>query len=157
MKTLVIASLTTLLLSLSAYGQTIPVSACGADLDVDGGTYVLTQDIGPCPGNGVNITANNVKFDLNGFTITGPITGSGGSEVQIGINVTGLGAHISGGTVTRFGRGILLNGGSKHNVHGMTVTRNRGGIELLSSDKNRIHDNTVSSNNGGFGEGGEEG
>ena len=142
MKTFGIASLTILFLSLSAYAQTIPVSACGADLNVKGGKYILTQDIGPCPGNGVNITANNVKFDLNGFTITG----SGGS---IGINVTGSRARISGGTVSTFETGILLQGGSRHDVHGMTVTRYDGGIELLGSNHNHLHDNTVT--NGEFG------
>ncbi len=142
MKSIVIASVMTLLLSLPAYGQKIPVTVCGADLNLEGGKYVLTQDIGPSAGNGVNITANNVKFDLNGFTITG----SGGS---IGINVTGSGAHISGGTVSTFETGILLQGGSGHHVHGMTVTRYDGGIELLGSDDNHLHDNIVT--NGEFG------
>ena len=144
MKPIGIALLVTLFLSLPAHGQPIPVAACGANLNVEGGHYVFTQDIGPCAGNGVNITANNVTLNLNGFTITG-------SGVSIGINVTGSSAHISGGTVSTFERGILINGGSQNHVHDMTVTRNRGGgIELLMSDNNHIHDNTVTSNNFGI-------
>jgi hypothetical protein len=42
MKSIALASLLILLLSLPAYGQRIAVSACGADLNVERGSYVLT-------------------------------------------------------------------------------------------------------------------
>ena len=145
MKSTAAALLVTFFLSPLAYGQPIPVRTCGTALNVKGGEYILTRDIGPCAGNGVNITADNVKFDLNGFTITG----SGGS---IGIKVIASGADISGGTVSSFTRGVSIYEGSRNHVHDMNVTRNRRGIELRSSDNNHINNNTVAYNVGGFDE-----
>src|SRR5215510_13440413 len=41
---------------------------CGDTVTTD---TVLTQDIGPCPGNGLIIERSGVVLDLNGFSITG--------------------------------------------------------------------------------------
>ena len=49
------------------YAQGQPVTQCGTTIDVPG-HYELASDIGPCPGNGVTITANDVTFDLAGHT-----------------------------------------------------------------------------------------
>ena len=48
MKPIAAPLLITLFLSPPTYGQPIPVAACGANLNVESGEYVLTQDLGPC-------------------------------------------------------------------------------------------------------------
>ena len=70
---------------------------CGTVYNTPGEHLVLTKDLA-CPGLfAVVITANDVNFDLRGFTITG------GSFVSIfvgGLDCTPTsGVHIHGGTV----------------------------------------------------------
>ena len=71
--------------------------------------------------DGIDIMANNVSIDLNGFTISGPVTCSGGGS---SIHCVGNGGYgISGGfpapnniaarngSVVGFSNGIVLQGG----------------------------------------------
>ncbi|MBI3950530.1 MAG: hypothetical protein HY314_08760 [Acidobacteria bacterium] len=58
-------------------GPWIPVTDCGANLEVPGGQYILTGDLN-CSGTyGVWIRADDIHFDLNGFTISGDGTDTG--------------------------------------------------------------------------------
>lgn len=94
----------------------------GAILDVPNGHYILTSNLVNC---GVGITARNVDFDLNGFTIS--VGGGGGSS---GVFVSSPGAHIHGGTIIvgpdAVGIGIFLSnattGAAQVHVEDMTVS-----------------------------------
>ena len=58
---------TSLLSSLAwAQSSTIEVTECGQVLDQAGATYVLTQDLTGCTGNGLIIGADNVTLDGQG-------------------------------------------------------------------------------------------
>src|SRR5438067_1079791 len=45
-----------------------PAVGCGAVITK---STVLTNDIGPCPGVGIIVAADNVVLNLNGHTVTG--------------------------------------------------------------------------------------
>ena len=105
------------------------------------GSYKLTGNL-TVPGNadGIQIMAGSVTLDLNGFSITGPVTCSGGQTgsaitctgtAEVGItNYAGPAANITlkNGTVQGFWIGISLAGGTVveiqatgNQVNGMTV------------------------------------
>jgi parallel beta-helix repeat protein len=127
----------------------IPVTNCSQNLDVPGGHYALTGDL-TCTDlavTGVLISANGVKFDLNGFRIFGPDDGSG-VGIQVGDSPVS-GVRISGGdgsAVRGFGVGINLSAVSNSRVTGITVTGNFQGITIQSSANNNISGNTISNN-----------
>ncbi|HEV2810870.1 MAG TPA: hypothetical protein VGV93_10810, partial [Acidimicrobiales bacterium] len=65
---------------------------CG---DVITQTTTLTADVGPCPGNGIIIGADNIMLNLNGHTISGtPGPGDGNAAgirlpFRTGVRITG--------------------------------------------------------------------
>jgi hypothetical protein len=68
---------------------------------IQSGSYYLTTNItGVASKNGINIQADNVRLDLNGFTLYGGVTNS-----QAGITVTGphVGLVIRNGAVSGWG------------------------------------------------------
>lgn len=135
--------------------------SCGDEITQD---TTLTQDLGPCPGNGLIITADNVTLDLNGHTITGPH----GSAVQeqpgeaVGINLRQVsGVTVSNGEVHNFDAGVAMGGSSGNTVQGMNVHHNINhsalggaindcnfgdGIALVNSSGNRIVGNRIADN-----------
>jgi hypothetical protein len=126
------------------------VPACGSTINVN---TTLTGNM-TCPGNGVNIGAPNVVFDLNGFTITGP-----GPEVQpapnqiyAGVRVNTAGAVVKNGRVEGFNIGVTTTtGGDNLEVTGLTLKGNRQGYLTQTSpgglapysDNTWFHHNTV--------------
>jgi hypothetical protein len=128
----------------------IPVTACGTILDVEGGQYILTGDLNCVGTGGVGIRANDIHFNLNGFTISGSGVGSG--IVVANFVGAGLGGvHINGGTVTGFITGIAMRNAGFCHVNGMTVTGNVTGICLCSNASlNIINGNTVNGNGDGI-------
>jgi hypothetical protein len=92
------------------------------------GSYKLTSNLTvPANAPGIEIRANNVHLDLNGFTISGPVTcdwagnGSGvqcsqaaqPNDVVYGIQVLGWGGSIRNGSIRGFaGDGVRLNSGA---------------------------------------------
>jgi sugar lactone lactonase YvrE len=118
----------------------------------------LSDDIGPCPGDGLMIGADGVHLNLNGHTITGSYSHTGQS---VGIRVTSHSrVKISDGTVTGFDAGVALISGYNNIVTGMTVANNQGsqntgndtfgdGIVMFASSRNTITGNSVL-NNGPF-------
>ncbi|MGI9119568.1 MAG: right-handed parallel beta-helix repeat-containing protein [Acidimicrobiales bacterium] len=119
----------------------------------------LSEDVGPCPADGVIIAKDNVTLDLGGhriFGFEGPGDGtSAGIRLPNRNRVT-----IRNGTVSGFDAGVVINQGRSNIVQGMTVTDNVGpddvfnaelgdGIAVFDSGFNRILDNTVT-NNGVF-------
>ncbi len=124
-------------------GQTITVST------------VLDSDVGPCPGIGIEIGADNITLDLNSHRVFGaPGTGTV-SNPQIGIETNGhRGVTIRNGTVTEFDTGIFLFDGGGNTVSDMNIFRNQGrlgliwgeGIQAYLSDDNRIIRNKIVDN-----------
>jgi Right handed beta helix region len=90
-----------------------PVSASGVTNDPHCGETImqstaLTSDIGPCPGDGLVIGADNVTLDLNGHSIEGS---GGGVGVSVGGDLTArTGVTVRNGTIAQFDQGVLLGG-----------------------------------------------
>ena len=154
-------------LAVSLFGTAaFPGTAAAAPLPC--GTVItrsttLTADVGPCPGDGLIIGANNVVLNLNGHTLSGTGGSSGVTAgirlpMRTGVQILGGSAGGSKGTVTGFAAGVFLGGGSNNLVQGLTVRDNIGptsdapdaylgdGIVLFRSASNRILDNLVQHN-----------
>ena len=81
----------------------------------------LTGDVGPCPGHGIVIAADNVTLDLAGFSVIGEQT----PMEQAGILLDGVtGVTVMNGTVTGFDAGVSIEGGGGNTVTGITATGN---------------------------------
>ena len=118
----------------------------------------LTADIGPCPGDGLIIAADNVMLNLNGHTVTGLV---GGVE-KSGILFDGVtGSTVRNGTVRNFDAGVTIQGGRRNTVDKLLVRDNihhdlitgaedecnlGDGITVVDSSENRIWDNEVTNN-----------
>jgi hypothetical protein len=108
----------------------------------------------PC----LDIVADNVTLDLNGFTVTGlgdPQTGCGGSAgaaAEHGVRVLGrTGVTIRGpGIVQRFrNQGIVINGSIATTVTFMTLSTNcNSGIIVNGGSSLSVLENNVSIRNG---------
>ena len=128
--------------------------ACGDQLDVSGGHYVLSSDLS-CPGDGVRITADGVQFDLSGFTLSGPKCG--GADCGVGIAVGGhscmstSGVRVSDGTVTDFATGLWVSCAVDASITDITVSESRGpggtGLIFENSSFSRIARSEFSRNN----------
>lgn len=132
----------------NTWAQPSPVDHCGQELD-QAGDYYLPNDLGPCSGHGVVITATNVRFTLAGHTLSG-VSGGESCDIenpQTGIAVQAPGATISGGTVTGFWDGITLTPASR--VTGMRVEGNCSNGVIVSG--NGQVDTTVVTDNGNDG------
>lgn len=109
----------------TARAASTPVTQCGQELS-EPGDYHLAEDIGPCTGHGVVITASQVHFTLAGHTISGVSsrTSCDMENPQTGVDVRSpaTGVRVSGGTVTGFVDGISLSDGSR--VTAMRVVDN---------------------------------
>jgi hypothetical protein len=90
------------------------------------GSYKLSSNLeAPAGANGINIQANDVTLDLNGFTINGAITcpqgaNSCGPAPRIdtaGVQAFALGITIRNGHVKGFSRGVKLFGGLVEEIH----------------------------------------
>ena len=150
-------SVLALLLSLTALAS--PAAAthvqCG---DVITESITLDSDLGPCPGDGLVIAADNVTLDLGGHTIFA----ANGEGDNAGIrlrNVTG--ATVQNGTVTGFDAGVVIGRGGGNTVRYLTVVDNINdmlgppcllgeGIAILDSSNNTITRNAII-HNGPFG------
>ncbi|HEV2126069.1 MAG TPA: hypothetical protein VGW38_25210, partial [Chloroflexota bacterium] len=123
----------------------------------------LVSDVGPCPGDGIIIGADNITLNLNGRTISGtPGPGNGNAAGvrlpnRTGVTVTGLpGGSGMKGTVTGFDAGVFINRGSGNIVQNLAVTDNVGpadtdallgdGIAVFYSANNKILNNLVARN-----------
>ncbi len=134
----------------------------------------LTTDVGPCPGNGIIIGADNITLNLNGHVVAGlPGPGSGNDAGirlpgRVGVRITGHpGRSGKTGTITGFDAGVVVNGGSGNTIANLEVRDNIGspvpamddeayyapptaelgdGILLLKSASNRIVNNIVTNN-----------
>ncbi len=126
-----------------------PISSLPFDISTSGSYYLTGNQTST--GNGINVSADNVTMDFNGFKITGPGKTSG---VGIGINMVGrTNVEIKNGTVTQFGyagiqeySGSLPGTGKRHRILNMRVTDNGGDGLYLAGSNFYISGNTVSGN-----------
>ncbi len=106
------------------------------------GSYRLTGNLNPPSGtDAIDISANNVTLDLNGFSIIGA-GGSGGN------GIAGSGSHVTvrNGTVTGMGgNGISL--GPNAIVEDVHVAGN-GGNGIVTGTAGQVRHSSVSNNTG---------
>jgi len=118
----------------------------------------LTADVGPCPGMGIIIGADNVRLDLGGHSVRGS---ADGSDDRIGIVLPGRhGVTVIHGTVQGFAAGVAVNGGSGNTLTHLVVRDNIGpalrdadfgdGIVIDGSAANSVTASTIGPNNGPF-------
>lgn len=103
------------------------------------GSYKLSGNLVVTAENtdAIDISTSNVTLDLNGFSITGPITctgqGSGlscSNGASTGVSAFGLGTTIKNGTVSGFNDGVFIENGI---VDGIQAYFNTNlGIEIQS-------------------------
>ena len=127
-------ALAVVLLAGHAQAQSIPVTACGTILGTPG-DYHLPGNLGPCSGHGVEIRADGVRFNLQGFTITGVSSPSScdlqNAQVGIYVPVPAPNGRITNGTVANFVDGIFA---FSSRVTGMRAVNNCFfGVSLVSS------------------------
>jgi len=105
------------------------------------GSYHFTGNVAASAGaDGIDVAANGVTIDLNGFVLSGGAVGiNGASAAQV---------TVRNGTVTAMsGNGIHLGAGSI--VQGVHVTGN-GATGILVGSGSLVSNNTVSGNDGGI-------
>jgi parallel beta-helix repeat protein len=114
----------------SAQAKTV---ACGQTIT---SSTTLGTNVGPCPGAGIIIGADNITLDLNGHSVTGP----GTSCICVGIDVDGHNkVTIVGGNtglVQNFGAGQLLDG--NNNIVKSVSTRNVTTGIRITGDGNKV-------------------
>lgn len=121
--------------------------SCGQTITVN---TTLDGNVGPCS-TGITIGANNIAFDLNGFTISGnPGPGDGPGIYGLGHS----GVTVKHGTVTQFDAGVVFENGGGNTVTQIQALHNRGttstnfgdGIGFYTSDNNFAIANLVVDN-----------
>lgn len=128
---------------------------CGATITV---STTLTEDVGPCPNNGITIAANNVVLNLAGHTVFGTPTPGDGIGIQAS-NVSGI--TVRSGTVRAFDAGVVFDNVTNGLITQVLAQDNIGelseelstdfgdGILLFRSSNNRVIQN-VADHNGPF-------
>lgn len=136
----------------AAHAAPTPVTQCGQVLDTPG-DYRLTQDLGPCTGDGIVITADDVRLTLAGHTLSGVSTQESCdlNSPQYGIFIVGgtTGVRVGGGTVRGFVDGILQSGSSSA-VTAMRVVDNCEWGVMVSGSGNRVETSMVSGSDDGI-------
>lgn len=117
---------------------------------------VLSEDLGPCEGNGIIVRSDAVTLDLGGHRVFG--FGGPGDGTEAGIRLPlRTGVTVANGTVSDFDAGVLINQGASNTVSNLTVRDNIGpddpnnvelgdGIVLFDSSGNFILNNVVTHN-----------
>ncbi|HEX3394760.1 MAG TPA: right-handed parallel beta-helix repeat-containing protein [Acidimicrobiales bacterium] len=162
--TLVLGSAVSLMLvgsTITSAGAATKV-ACGARVNRN---TTLTSDVGPCRGDGLIVTADNITLDLNGHRVFGNAAPEArGDFAGIRLQKT-TGVTVTGGSVDHFAAGVVVQRGSANTVQNMVAhdniapcqgevnTQSPGllgdGIVIFSSVGNRVQNNR-SVHNGPF-------
>jgi len=108
------------------------------------GRYKLSGNlVAPSDVNGIEITANDVSVDLNGFTITNAAPGS--SSARGIFAVTGVDrTRVANGTVTGFANYGVLTLGFGAVVENMRIVGNYIGMQL--GTQGRVTNSTIANN-----------
>ncbi len=129
--------------------------ACGSIITAN---TTLDSDVGPCPGDGLNIKASGITLNLNGHRVFA----SNGPGDHTGIRVSASkGVTVMGGTVEGFDDGVGIHGGSGNKVTKVKALNNINdlvgaecelgdGISIFNSSNNVINMNEAI-HNGPFG------
>jgi len=152
----------------SAYAAETVVS-CGAVITEN---TKLAADVGPCPGKGIRIDADNITLDLNGHRVVG------NPQVRVSPDKAGIllrnvnGVTVKNGIVEGFDAGVSIIGGSSNTVRRVTAQNNVNyrlvtgrdasaedfdpengpfctlgdGITMYNSTKNVVRNNVVTGN-----------
>ncbi len=128
---------------------------CGTTITVN---TTLTEDVGPCPADGIEIGANNITLNLGGHTVFGTPTPGDGLGVWAQ-NKTGI--TVRSGTVRDFDAGVVFDHVTNGLITQVVVRDNIGeqsdefstdfgdGILLFESSNNRVIQN-MADHNGPF-------
>lgn len=156
---LLLSSIALLLIGLPVSGSAAaPPIGCGALIRHN---TTLTADVGPCGGDGLIVTASNIKLDLGGHQVFGASVQSTNNYVGVLLrNVSGV--TVTGpGSVSRFSAGVAIVDGGGNTVRGVFAHDNNStqwsndnptlanfgdGIAVESSSNNVITHNTASGN-----------
>jgi parallel beta-helix repeat protein len=99
-----------------------PAIGCGSVITK---STTITADIGPCPGTGLIIAADNITVDLNGHRVTGNPGARGSGPDQAGVVLRQVhGVTLENGTVRGFDAGVLIAGGGRNTVTGVRAIDN---------------------------------
>jgi parallel beta-helix repeat protein len=109
--------------------------ACGDTLG-PGGNYTLIADVGPCAAGTALIVQGPVTVDLNGHTVSCTLLNFAGIEIQ------GVGAFVTNGTVAECEFGVHVVGTGEHHVSEVTARDNPQGF-VIESNNNHLDDNTA--------------
>jgi nitrous oxidase accessory protein NosD len=117
----------------AAAGCALAVSAAAAPGSVDDlcgtmvvGDLTLDHDL-TCSGDALVVGADGVRIDLAGHTITGTGTGAG-------VRIEGQhGVWVTGGQITNFTAGVLVNDSSGVVIKHMTLWGNGEGVDLQAA------------------------
>jgi len=133
--------------------------ACGARINRN---TTLASDVGPCRGDGIVVTADNITLNLNGHRVFGNAAPEAQGDFA-GIRLLRTtGVTVTGGTVDHFAAGVVVQRGSANTVdnivahdnispcEGEVNTQSPGllgdGIVIFSSVGNRIQNNRAEHN-----------
>ncbi len=115
------------------YAKCNPIPVTAPTTISNAGTYCLTNDVNVSSGNGITISANNVKLDLNKKTISGT-----GGDNGIVVNAGTSNVIIFNGIITGMSQnGVLLQGGCSC-IQDCDLTSNTTGITIWNGSKNII-------------------
>jgi len=129
-----------------------PVLGCGAVITAN---TTLHNDIGPCTGDGITITAANVRLNMNGHTVFSSLgVGSQATGTQnVGIHLMNVsGATVLNGEVHGFAAGVRVDGGASNMVKSLYLHDNIGpaggdlngdGISAWNSSNNTFDSNLL--------------
>jgi hypothetical protein len=142
----------TLIAAAPAFAQTA-ISPKGASFPItitQPGSYKLTGNLAvPAGSNGIVVNAPNVTIDLNGFTISGPVTCSApgscnaASTASHGVYLMSMNGDVRNGTVMGFaGSGVAVSAGEA-TIEDLTVAQNTdygivGGSSTYPTVVNRV-------------------
>lgn len=115
-------------------------------------SITLNANVGPCPGDGIVIGADNITLNLGGHTVSG-ISAMGNSSA--GVRLQGrTGVSVTNGTVSGFDAGVAILRGSKDLLTHLTIRDNIGivtgdfcdGVFIMNSPDDQLSSSTISHN-----------
>ena len=117
-------------------------ASCGQAITT---STTLDASLGPCPNDGIVISASNITLNCAGYTITGE---SNPIENVAGVDLSGLtGVTVENCNVTGFQYGFYISGSSGSTFTGNTANSNLlDGFFLGGSPGNTFAKNTANSN-----------